>query len=179
MVWVFTLPHGEGRTLFLPWKPCGNKLWGFLCPGCELVSVTDAWSPRSWPKRSRMSMRPLICRACSTSSSSVRTDTLCELGFGRLSLCSVNPSPRYLQISGKGLGMGRREGAGLWMAFHIPPSRHNPSHKSSELGAAAPHTSRKMRDSRLCQLPGKKMHLARQKQHSGKDRKAPAAAQHG
>lgn len=75
--------------------------------------MTDAWSPRSWPKRSRMSMRPLISRACSTSSSSVRTDTHCELGSGKLNLCLVNPPPRYLhmspcgeQESGKNLGMG-------------------------------------------------------------------------
>lgn len=182
---VFTLLCGEGRNLLLPWKPCGHKLWGFLPPGCELVFVTDAWSPRSWPKRSRMSMRPLISRACSTSSSSVRTDTHRKLGFGRLSLCS-NLSPRYLHVSprgeqesGKSLGMGRREGAGLWMVVHIPPSRHNPSHKSSELGVAALCTSRKMRDSRPCQLPGTRMHLARQEQHSGKDRKVTAAAQHG
>lgn len=170
MVWVFTLPHELDTNLFLP---CGNKLWGFLPPGCELVFVTDAWSLRSWPKRSRMSMRPLISRACSTSSSSVCTHTRCELGFGRLSLCQLIPLPDICTWNlGRvwGWGEGREQGC---------PRRHNPSHKSLELEVAALHTSRKMRDSRLCQLPGKRMHLARQKQHSGKDRKVTAAAQHG
>lgn len=92
--WVFALLHGEGRSLFPPWEPCGNKLlaMGFP-PGCELVSVTDAWSPRSWRKRSRMSMRPPISRACSTSSSSVCTTARCRLGFGCLVFAQFMPLP--------------------------------------------------------------------------------------
>ena len=119
MGWVFTLLRGEGRSLFPPWESCGNKLLAMGFPaGCEQVSATDAWSPRSWQKRSRMSTRLPISRACSTSSSSVRTAACCKLGFGWLSLCSVNASPRYLHVSppsdrvlSRDLGMERREGA--------------------------------------------------------------------
>lgn len=115
--WVFTLLRGEVRSLFPPWELCGNKLPAMdFPPGCERVSATDAWSPKNWQKRSRMSTRPPISRACSTSSSSVRTTACCKLGFGWLSLCSGNASPRYLHVSPPGdqaprRGLGRREGA--------------------------------------------------------------------
>lgn len=79
-----------------------------------------------------------------------------------------------MQESGKGLGMGEKEGIRIVDGSSCPPFT-----QIIRDGGAALHTSRKMRDSRLCQLPGKRMHLAQQKQHSGKDRKVTAAAQHG
>ena len=121
MDWVLTLLHGESRSFFPPWQPCSNKLpaAGFP-PGCEQVSVTDAWSHRSWRKRSRTSMRPPISRACSTSSSSVRTTTCSKLAFACLGPCSVKASPRYLHVSPlsdqaprRALGTGRGEGVNV------------------------------------------------------------------
>lgn len=98
--------------------------------------------------------------------------------------------------------MGRREGAdaslgalknqlrpGLRMGALIPPKAEVTARtKRWGGGVAALRTSRKTRDApaasspelaRPCPLPGKKMHLAPQKQHSGKDREVTAAARHG
>lgn len=85
-----TILHTHGAHF--PMRMHGNKLptMGFH-PGCEQVSVTDAWSPRSWQKRSRMNMRIPISRASSTSSFSVGTEVCCKLSFGSLGLCFLIP----------------------------------------------------------------------------------------
>lgn len=102
-----------------PTGMCGNTLPAMAFhPGCERVSATDAWSPRSWRKRSRMSTRPPTSKASSTSSSSVGTKICCKLGCGWLGLCSGSASLGYLHGSHSNtcalrrcLVMGRREGA--------------------------------------------------------------------
>lgn len=175
--WVSMLLHGEGRNLFPPWELYVNKppAVGFP-PGCARVSATDAWSPRSWRKKSRMSTRPPISRACSTSSSSVRTAACCKL----VGLCSVRASPRYLHVSPpgdraprRGSGMGRREGANASVGALKGQSKtaDGRGHLSGgdrsgrAGGVAALRTSRKMRDAHAesspelagpCRLPGKK-----------------------